>query len=303
MLFVPRGSNDFSVTPSYGDATTRPLNGSATTGFGTGITPATTNAYSAYVAMGSTLTRDCYGITVNLNGYYASAANRLGAVSIGVDYTGGATYTEIVSGALMSMSNQYGISGTGLGAGGITYYFPLFIPSGSSVAMRARGNSATPPVSASILYLNSPPSPQNVRRGSFVETLGISLGNGTCTGVNVTAGTTTDGSGATTWTLIGTTQKRTWHYQAGVQLSGDTTMTVGILFLDLAYGDGTNFNIISQNIYVGTTGTEQFTIIPNINGVEANVPPGSNIYARLHNSLANPDNAGVYQVVVYATGG
>lgn len=300
MLFVPRGSNDFSTTASYA-AATRPLNTTATVGFGKGIVPSITNAYSAYVAMGSRLGHDSYGMLVNLNGYFAGAANRLGAVSIGVDYTGGSTYTEIVSGALMSMSNNWGISGTGAGAGGITYYFPLFIPSGSQVGMAARGNSATPPVSASIVYMQKPPNPHTIRRGSFVETLGVSLGNGTCTGITVNAGQPGEGN----WTIIGTTQKRTWHIQAGVQLSGDTTMNPAVLFLDIGVGDGSieRTNVVASNIYVATTGTEQFTIVPNLIGVECNIAPGSSIWARLHNSIANTDNAGAYQVVVYATGG
>lgn len=284
MLFVPHGSNEFNAVASYG--TTRP---GTTAAFGTSLTPATTNAYGTAVQVGNDLTQDSYGMLVNANLVFTAGSFRQAAIEISVDYTGGTTYTPILSGIPISQADNYA-------AGGIWYYFPVFIPSGSAVAAAARASTNTA-LGVNIRYMTAPSDPSMVKKASFIESIGLTLGAGTVTGVSVTPGTTAEGA----WTSIGTTTKRLWWWQIATQHS-DTTMTALNYHVDLAVGDGTNFDIITSDYYVRTTGNESFQNLPLVTGVEKVVPAGSTIYARVQNA-GNNENAGAFQIVALGCGG
>lgn len=289
MLFVPQSGNDFSAVASYG--TTRP---GSTAIFGTTITPGTGAAYGAYSQVGNDLTQDCYGLLININLAFTATIFRQVAIQIGVDYAGGTTFTTIAQDIMVSQANNYS-------NGGVWLYFPLYIPALSAVAVAARSSVATT-FGVNIRYMTAPPNPTMVKRGSFIESLGITLGAGTVTGTSVTPGTTAEGA----WTLIGTTTKRCWHWQFTSQHS-DTTMTsLGPYHVDLAVGDtsvvGDPKDIILSDAFVRTTISETFDTIPLVTGVEKVVPAGKTIWARIQNAGAN-ENAGTYQVVVYGTGG
>lgn len=296
MLFVPNGGNDFSQTASYGS--TRP----GTAGQGTALATAnlsTTNAYSTtYVQVGGALKTDSYGMYININNYFAGAAFRQLAFQFAVDYTGGTNFSTgrtIIDGLVGSQAITYGLGG------GLWYYFPIYIPSGSSLGVVARGSTTTAPLpSVAVQYMTAPTNPSAVKRGSFVETIGLTLGTGTVTGVSVTPSTAANEPN--TWTLIGTTTKRTWWWQVACQHS-DTTMTALNYHVDLGVGTSTTVvDPIISDLYIQTTATEQFLNAGKAFGVEKVVPAGSSIYARVHNAGAN-ENAGSFQVIAYGCGG
>lgn len=286
MLFVPEAGSNFLQVPSYG--ITRPT---TTTPFGTLLTPSTLDAYSDFVQIGTTLTRDSYGMLINANDVFVGSQFRQAAVQIGVDYNGGTTFNSIlVSPLVVSQANNYA------GGGGLWTYFPLFIPSGSSVGAASRASNANQ-FGLNIRYMTATPSPWAVKKASFVETLGVTLGAGTVTGVSVTPGLANDGA----WTLIGTTTRRCWWWQISCMHS-DITMTSNNYAVDLAYGNGTNFDTIILDAYVRTTPSETFENQPITINAEHVVPAGSDIYVRVQNAGTN-ENAGTFQVVVYGCGG
>jgi hypothetical protein len=140
-----------------------------------------------------------------------------------------------------------------------------------------------------------------VKKASFVETLGLTLGTGTVTGTTITPSTAaTETAG---WVLIGTTTKRCWWWQYAVQQLGDTTMAANALHVDIGVGNGTDAGttVILRDSYRRSTADESYNNIPDIVGADYVVPGGSNIYARIHNAGTN--DAGTYQVVVYGCGG
>lgn len=288
MLYVPRAGFDFSKTTSYATGL-RPQN---TATFGTTVTP-TTNAYSTPSQIGADLTTDAYGMYINFNTAFTAATPRGAAVRFSVDYAGGTTWTTLFEGLLASEANAYGTGG-----GGLWYYFPIFIPAGSAVAISAWGTVATA-IGANVIFMTQPTDPSMTKRASFVETLGLTTGASTITGVTVTpsvAATEPD-----TWTLIGTTTKRCWWWQFAVQQLGDTTMGANGYHLDLATGTATTKDIIILDSYREVTASETYNNIPDILGVEKVVPAGSNIYARIHNAGTN--DGGTYQIVAYGCGG
>lgn len=290
MLFVPQAGQDFSAVTSYA-AGTRPT---TTVNFGTSITPGTGAAYGTPSQVGNDLTQDCYGIIMNVNNVFSAGNYRQLALELSVDYAGGTTWTPILSDIVASQANNYA-------NGGIWYYFPVFIPAGAAVAVAGRSSAATT-FGVNIRYMSTPTNPSMVKRASFLESIGVTLGTGTVTGTSVTPGTTNEGA----WTLLGQTTKRLWWWQVACSHS-DTTMTALNYHVDLAVGDtdqvGDPKDVIITDAFVNTTTSETFENIPMMMGVEKVVPAGKFIFARGQVGTGGPENAGTFQVVAMGCGG
>jgi hypothetical protein len=231
---------------------------------------------------------------MNVNNVFAAGVYRQLALEVSVDYAGGTTWTPILSNIVASQANNYL-------NGGITYYFPVFIPAGSAVAVAGRSSAATT-FGVAIRYMSAPTNPAMVKRASFLESIGVTLGTGTVVGTNVTVGTTTEGG----WTPLGQTTKRLWWWQVACSHS-DPTMTAYNYHVDLAVGDtnvvGDPKDIIMTDLYQRTTTSETFDNVPLMMGVEKVVPAGKFIFARAQVGTGGPENAGTFQVVAMGCGG
>jgi len=257
MLHVPIGTNTFStVTPNV---TTR-----VAAAFGTAVTPGTTDKGS-WAQLFAPTTFDTYGILICINSNTASAASRNTITDIGVDESGGTSYIvnipDLISGNAGSFLQI-----------GQWYYFPLFIPKGSRIAARGQGTVTT----AYRVYaqlLQSPLNTSQIRKGSFVDV----LGDAGVSGTTLDPGTTTKSS----WVLLGTTARRLWWWQLGIQVvNTDTTHQNAAYQFDLAAGNGTTFDIIISDLQYTTTTAEVAANPPLSAGVEYPIQEGVNIYAR-----------------------
>lgn len=278
MLHVPVGTNTFGVTAGA-NTTTRPA---ASQGFA--VTPAV-GSYGSWVQIiASTGSFDTYGVLINFNSNSGSNASRNTMVNIGI---GGAGSETIIIPDLIA-----GGGGTYVVNGGTWYFFPLFIPAGTRVAAQAIG-SVTTAFRCNIQFLQAPLNPSQIRKGSFVEAIGVGTAP---TGTSVTAGTTSEGS----WTSLGTTTNKLWWWQLGVQVStADTSWISGAQHFDLAYGDATNKQIIIEDLLIVSATSEAMQNPPLTAGVELPVPAGTNIYVRAQSS-GTPDP---YLVTAYGLGG
>jgi hypothetical protein len=278
MLHVPIGTNTYGVTYSPQSAT-RPAAAQ-----GTAITP-TTGSKSGWVQLtASTGSFDSYGILINFNSNSASNASRNTMADIGI----GAAGSEIVviENLICAGASTYVVGFNQW------YFFPLLIPAGSRLAIRAQ-SSVTTAFRCYIQCLQAPLNPSAIRKGSFVETIGAGTVPG---GTAVTAGTTAEGA----WTLLGTTTSRLWWWQLGIQIAtSDTSWIAGAQHFDVAYGDATNKQIIIQDLLYATTTAEVGSNPPLTAGVECPVPEDTNIYVRAQSSGA-PDP---YLVTAYGLGG
>ena len=279
MLHVPVGANNFCLTtPSWG--TTRPNAAN-----GTAVTPAV-GSYGTAVQLGSDLTQDAFGILININSNFGSAASRNTCVTIGIDESGGTSPTDKITGLLCGGSSAYTRNG-----GGNWYYFPLFIPAGSAIFAKAQG-TVTTAIRVGCVTFGLPSNPSAMRKGSFVETIGITAPEGTV----VVPGTTTEGA----WTSIGTTTNRTWWMQFGFQVrSTDTAWTLAAIHIDVAVGDVSNKDIIIQDANFCTDSGEYVGNPPLTAGVEWDIPAGSTIYMRAQSS----GGLDAYTGAVYLLGG
>jgi hypothetical protein len=282
MLHVPVGAGSYGLTtPSWGN--TRP-----NTANGTQVTPVTgTGNFGNWALVESNLSADVYGIYININSNNASSASRNTVLNIGIDESGGTSYTVRISQLIAGGASSYTIGG------GLWYYFPLYIPKGASVAAQARG-TVTTAFRVGILFFQKPSNPSMIRKGSFVETIGIASNQNT--GTSVTAGTTNEGD----WVQIGTTSRRCWWWQYGLQVSSaDTSWNTVGLHMDIAIGTSTDKSIIIQDALISTNASEYTNNYPISSGVEYDVPAGTNVYVRIQNSGTNDP----YFVVIYGLGG
>ena len=280
MLHVPIGANNFQLTePSWG--TTRPASAN-----GTSVTPAV-GSKGSYAALGSAISQDAFGILVNVNTNFASTASRNTVVDIGMDPAGGSSYSVVIPDLLCGGSSAYTRNG-----GGNWYYFPLFIKAGTTIAARAQG-SVTSAIRVGCVTFSLPGNASMVRKGSFIEALGISAPGGT----SITPGTTSDGS----WVDLGTTSNRMWWWQFGMQVgTADTSWNLNAIHVDVATGDASNKEIIIQDANFCTDSGEYVGNPPLTAGVEWEVPAGAHIYIR---AQASGTLETAYNAAVYGLGG
>lgn len=283
-LYVAAGADFRWQLSSYG--TTRPA-----AAFGTAITPGTAPTMSAWVNLltGASMVNDAYGIMININSGSTAATTRNYLVDIGIDNAGGTSYVVKIPFLMGGHAAPYNV-----GSGGCWYYFPLFIPRGSSIAARAMGNVTTGIRVFATVY-GQPRRPDVVKTGSEVFSFGQTAA--TATGTAITLGTTVKGS----YVQVGSaTSMRLWWWQAGYTCI-DTTMTLAAIHLDIAGGTTTTNNkVLAQDIFVNTSASEQINTNPLTSGCFSNLAPSSNVYIRGISSVAADTST---SVMAYGLGG
>jgi hypothetical protein len=257
MLHVPVGSNTFSTVQL--STTTRPADA-----MGVIITPGTT-VKGAWAQIYASTNYDSYGILICINSNFASAGSRNTITDIGIDEAGGTSYIVKIPDLVCGNSGGFTQIGT-------WYYFPIFIPKGSRIAARGQGTVTT----AYRIYtqlLQAPLNTSQIRKGSFVEVYGASGVSGT----TLDPGTTSKSD----WVLLGTTSRRVWWWQLGIQVvNTDTVHQIAAYQFDLAVGNDNIKDIIIPDLQYTTTTTENAANPPLSAGVEFPVPSGTNVYVR-----------------------
>ena len=257
MLFVPAGANSFGkIQESFTD---RPA---AT--MGTAVTPAV-GSKGAWAECIASLDAETYGLLICINSNSASAASRNSVVDIGIG--GAGSEIVLIPNLIAGNASPYNIL-----ASGLWYYFPVAIPAGTRIAARAQG-TVTTAFRVFIQAMQRALQPSMVKTAAYVEAVGMSVPTGTA----VKSGTTADGA----WTLLGTTSQRCWFWQVGVQVTpADTNHNNNVYHIDLAEGDGTDFNTLLSSAVFSTNTTESAGLPPITVGCEVPVPAGRDIYAR-----------------------
>lgn len=279
-LYTPKQATSFWTYDNFG------ANPSAT--FGTSITAGAANAEGSWtqVATGTNIAQDVGGLYLQIHTLAATGNLRPMLVDVGVDPTGGSSYTEKI--ANIDGGQAAGPTVTGLKC----YYFPLSIKKGSSVAVRGQTNySAITFRAACKFYAKMPFMPA----ATYAETFGAAADS---SGTGFTPGNAADGS----WTSLGTTTKPLWWWQLSYDI-WNTTVTAEYTYIDLAYGDASNKRIITRITHLGTTAETIGAITGNSllwDECYFPVPAGVNIYVRGRCNNA-PDTG--YRAIAIGVGG
>lgn len=265
------------------------------TAFGTTVTPGN-NAFGTAVQVGADLTLDAYGIYINVNSVAVSGAARDALLQIGFDWSGGTTFPASPD-SFNSITLLVSCA-SGMVAGGVNYYFPLFIPAGTAILARGSVNNAT--VGTMRVFWQTscrPARPEAIRVGRYVESLGAVTASSR--GTTITPGTTSEGS----WTSIGTlgSDRPCWFWEWGVGINTGT-MANQMHATDLA-ADSSGDRIILRDGTSGATTAEAITKIQAFGSTGLNVAMvegGTTIYARSQVTGSAPTG---WNVMAYGVGG
>lgn len=259
MLWVPRGAFDYRWRL---DTTT----GRPAAAFGATVTPGNNSKGSyAQLIAGASVTEDVWAIRVRFNSGATSGAARDIIADLGIDTAGGSSYTVLIPNLLASCAGPHT-------TGGIGYWFPVFIPAGSSIGVAASVNNATVgTLRAWATLYGKPRNPEATPVGYAVEAVGVVTGSSR--GTTVTAGTTSEGS----WTSLGTTTRNAFYAALGVGFN-DTAMGANVTGVDLAWGDASNKLLVVENQLVTTTTGEASGYTADEGW--AMIPSGTTLYGR-----------------------
>jgi hypothetical protein len=257
---------------------------------GTSVTPGASNAEGSWtsIATGSNIANDVFGVLISVAGGNTSAAQKDHLLDIGVDPAGGTSYTALISNIVCGQSDAANRNAK-------TFFFPMFIKAGSQVAVRVQGNNATAgTVRIWATFYGKPSRPELQKVGFVSETIGTISSSG---GVSFTPGNAADGS----WVSLGTTSRPLWWFQIGCQLS-NATSTAQYTYVDLAVGDGSNKDIIINDLLMSFSGTAEVESQPYMTQIIAGyrqVPAGATLYVR---GRCNTAPASGYNAVAIGVG-
>lgn len=258
-----------------------------TSAWGTSVTPGN-NAYGSYTeVMSDTLVTDeAYMIEIMITDNFVAAAARDTLVTIGFDFSGGVTYTDMeISHLLASCAGDLSAGRTG----GVIYRFPIRVPAGTAIAAKASINNATVGTLrvACVLY-GRPTRKDLIRYGSFVHTYGAVTASSS--GTSVTAGTTSEGA----WANLGTLSNDIWAWELGVGIN-NTAMNSAILHAEL--GVGSTQKVVIPNVAIATNTDERLHKPAAL--LNGNAKSGEAVYGRLQTSGA----VTAYSMIAYGVGG
>ncbi len=266
MSLFPKGLSRYSFTfDNFG------ANPSSTPG--TSVTPGATNAEGSYtqIATSGNIAADIYGVYLRVANGSTSTAQKDHLLDLGVDPAGGTSYTAVISNIVCGSSADITTPGSGQ-----QFFFPLYIPSAASVAVRIQGSNGTAgTVFVCAKFYGKPSSPEHVPVGAYAETVGTITNS---QGVSFTPGNAADG----TWASLGTTVKDLWWWQIGYQVS-NATITAERTYIDIAHGDGTNKHVIMRTLHAGGAAETCGSVInANLNMFDCYCPvlAGTTLYIR-----------------------
>lgn len=259
---------------------------------GVAVTPGN-NTYGSdeEVIAGASVTDDVFAIQIGINGGAVAANAKDTLVTISTDPAGGTSYTALINHLAAPGSGQY------MATGGITYWFPLRIKAGSSIAAKASVNNATVGLVRVWCKLWCKPSrPELMRVGTFVRTFGDTAATSTGTAVTVTA---FDGSNEGAWTQLGSAlAEPLFFWQAGFSLNSGTVGN-NIIHMDLGLGDASNKDEVIQNQPVHLDGNNEH-VIAQYPGGYFDAATGALVYGRL---LGDGGPVSGSAMIAYGVGG
>ena len=214
---------------------------------GTNFTWGGANSEGTTTALLAATTRDVHYVVIGIAGVANSGEDNSALFDVLADPAGGSSYGAWITNLVCGFNPV-----NTAGAVGMTcwYHFPLWLPSGSSLACRGQKAGATgPSTGRCVIYLfGEPRRPDMWWCGQAVESLGIN--NASSTGTAITPGNT----GAWgSWGSIGTSTRRYGALQMGLGGSDATMLAVSYHF---QYGIGSAQMPGTPTLYASCTTTE-----------------------------------------------
>jgi hypothetical protein len=241
--------------------------------YGVSVTLGLSSAEGSWtqVASSANCAYDVYGFLLWIGGTTTSAINHECTLDVGVDPAGGSSYTEVIPNLLCGKSTTL-VTGNAF-----CRYFPLFIKAGSSIAVRGSTSYSGQPggCRVRIMLFGKPSNPHQIRAGQYAEGIGTVTSN---SGVSFTPVSGSEGS----WASLGTTTRSLWWAVLTFSISNGT-IAAQYTNIDLAVGDGSNYDIIIENLPCFCYGTAEIIAQPSDMGHirgHWEIPAGATLYVR-----------------------
>jgi hypothetical protein len=237
-------------------------------------------------AVMSALANDVYGFMLCFTAGGTDATVRRQMIDLLIDPAGGTSWSILINNLYTNMPS--------LSAGmfGHRFYFPVFLPAGTTIGGRTQDAVGGGTVRISMRVFGQPTRPDLLKVGTKVQTLGAST---TLTdGVTVVPGTSTMGSYSAT---LGTLTNDAWWWQLGIG-SNDSTHGANLYMWDVAH-DATSKYLCMHGVEYGsstsleTTGKGAYGETPPFR----HAPAGTDVYVRARCS-GTPDST--FSAAVYA---
>lgn len=265
---------------------------------GTTITPGASNTYGGWVQLidGSTAwaADDSDGCQIELliSGGNVSGQSRNTLLDIGVDLSGGTSYTVLIAGLVCGPASNVSTC-----RGAVRYIFPIRIPRGASVGARGAVNNGTAgSINVAVKIRLNPKHPELIRVGKYVRTFGVDTPTSAGTAVALGGGGA-KGSYVQLGSAIAAGDDL-WHWQLGVGYDSNS-MNNNPAFFDLAIGDASNKEVVCDDVIVGAATDESLSKLAQDQLFPA--VDGQLVYARGAASSSVP--GGTYSCAAYAVGG
>lgn len=253
---------------------------------GTNFTTGVSNADGATVTILSALAQDLCYVVVGFAGTSASTEDQNTLADIVIDRAGGTSWGSFIDDLVTGFCPT-----PTAGAIGMTswYHFPLSVPAGASLGVRARHPSANTNTNGRcVIYgFGRPKRPDMWWCGQGVESVGINAGTS-----KGTAHTPGNSSAYSAYATIGTTTRRFGALQFGVNGSDGTMLAIGYnwqLGISSAQIPGT------PTFYHSANTTEQMSRVGFGMPLFVDIPAGTTIQCRATGS----GTAEAYNVAVY----
>jgi hypothetical protein len=257
-----------AIVNDFGSALSKALSLSSQTSVTTGAS----NVKGSWVALETSTDYAAYGFYVGVWGVATSASSRRLAFDIGIGGSG--SETVLLPDFLVSTDVL-----TGINPGGGLHYFPLYIPSGVRVSIRAQGSTAVT-VKAMIMF--------NYGGGiTPIFQRCVALGMNTSSATQAVSVTPSSGAYGG-YTTIATTSQ-TFH--ALLPSIGINSVSAPSTFVSLAIGVGSSD--IFRRGFVSSV-TESIGSTNNILPYYAHIASGTTLQARLWASDATPSFVSLY---------
>ena len=250
---------------------------------GSTVTPGSSNAKGSWLdLMSGTLTDDAFGIRLEF-GNGSGGTHTL--ADIGIDASGGTTYRVLIPNLICGSAQNIG----SIDSFGHVYYFPLFMPAGSRLGIRAQQSLGTVvSFDCRAKLLQKPSRPEELKTGSFVDAIGVNTATSQGTVLTLAGASFTEGP----WNLLGSAPRDGFHMQYGVGANaagGDNVM------VDFGVGDGTTNRILYPDHWFGSVSGEVTNEYLPSAWYFATVKAGQNVYSRANfNSGVNTMYAAAY---------
>jgi hypothetical protein len=246
----------------------------------TPVASATPHTKGSWIQLVAATTADIYGLLVfSTTNTSSSAADSSSLLDVGV----GASGSEVVAVADLAMGYR--------GAGNLPYRVPVFIPSGSRIALRLQGAQVSKTYQVGVIPYTRTFSP--VRPSSTVAALNAASTSSHGTALTVPGGTNAKGA----WTqLVAATTEPYTSLMLGLQGNAGTAFASTNCLVDLGLGASGAEVVAVPNICATASSAESLT--PTDQGAWlVDVPAGTRIAARYQiASLATTLDAIVYGI-------